>query len=314
MKKVYKKFFIAITLIALLFLLGSADIAKAGIISGITLFVYTIIPSLLPFILISELLKSMNGFSIVARLLSPFGNKTYSSSKYVIIMGLLCGFPMGAKACCDLYEKNLINISTGNYLAAIYNLLSPGFIVGFYCNGILCDMNLIIPGIIGIYVTTFILGFILKLTKTPSYNSSTGTYTPLSDDNMPISLDKALKNTFGALYNLGIYIIVFSMLTGYIIESNLPNIIKVLLCGTFEVTNGLWALQQYISAPLIKLLAGNFFISFGGICSIFQTYTYIKKCGFSIKYYIFAKLLSGIICTIVTFSLYIIQTMLHTIA
>ena len=98
----------------LFFLLLHPDEGLLGARDGLTLWLNVMLPTLLPFLIFTGiLLKSGN----LTKLLNPFSllwKKCFGLSPagaYVLILGFLCGYPMGAKIAHDLYIVPLSDLT-----------------------------------------------------------------------------------------------------------------------------------------------------------------------------------------------------------
>ena len=103
----------------LFFLLLHPDEGLLGARDGLTLWLNVMLPTLLPFLIFTGiLLKAGN----LTKLLNPFSllwEKCFGLSPagaYVLILGFLCGYPMGAKIAHDLYINDQISKKEGEYL------------------------------------------------------------------------------------------------------------------------------------------------------------------------------------------------------
>ena len=108
-------FHLALCLI-FVFLLCFPQTARTGAYAGLTLWANTVIPVLFPFLLASNL----------------FAASGMASGKwYAVLLGFLCGYPMGAKAACDLVKEGAVTKKQGQWLMCCCNLPSPMFLTGF---------------------------------------------------------------------------------------------------------------------------------------------------------------------------------------
>ena len=124
----------------LFFLLLHPDEGLLGARDGLTLWLNVMLPTLLPFLIFTGiLLKSGN----LTKLLNPFSllwKKCFGLSPagaYVLILGFLCGYPMGAKIAHDLYINDQISKKEGEYLLSFSCNASPAFVVSYLTGSIL---------------------------------------------------------------------------------------------------------------------------------------------------------------------------------
>lgn len=134
-----RKIIIFFYICLLFFLLFHPKEALTGVKNGLGLWLNIMIPTLLPFLILTgALLKTGN----IRKLLKPsaFFWKTFfglsPAGAYVLILGLLCGYPMGAKLAHDLYIDQQISRREGEYLLTFSCNASPAFIIS-YLSGIL---------------------------------------------------------------------------------------------------------------------------------------------------------------------------------
>jgi len=272
--------------------LSDSSTAREGCITGINLWLFTIVPALFPFMFFSEILKSTNGFVYISKIFSPLTTQIFKLSKngsYPLLIGLLCGFPMGAKASSDLVSLNKISFKEGEYLLSFCNILSPGFITGYYCNFVLKDNSLLFPALFSIYFSHILVGLLLRFSGyDDDFNYIS---TDDSSETMPLKFDKIFLDTFINLAKIGSFILLFSLICAYIQHLFLPAAINIALISSFEITTGLGLMETSHISIMQKFLIGNTAISFGGISGIAQTKSIISKSGLSVKKYISSKIL-----------------------
>lgn len=93
-----------------------------------------ILPSLLPFMIISKCMIYTTVAETIGKILSYIVNpilKISNSCIYIIFVGLLCGFPMGSIAIENSISQNKISKDEAVYLLYFTNNISPAFFVGY---------------------------------------------------------------------------------------------------------------------------------------------------------------------------------------
>lgn len=101
---------------------------------GMTLWLNTLLPTLLPFMILTGILIHTGGIEKLLTPLAPvfrflLGVDVYGG--YVFLLGMLCGYPMGAKLASDLYEAGKISHSEAHYLTTFCNHASPAFVITY---------------------------------------------------------------------------------------------------------------------------------------------------------------------------------------
>ena len=133
MKKILFLFFVPGGL--LLLLTHPAALAQ-GCSRGLTLWYTAVLPSLLPFLFLSGLLMKTGLFHYLNRIYAPWISRLFGISRegcYAVLLGFLCGFPMGAKVIADLVRDQHISPQEGAYLLGFCNNVSPAFFLNYVC-------------------------------------------------------------------------------------------------------------------------------------------------------------------------------------
>ena len=99
--------------------------------SGLSLAVNVVIPSIFPFIILSDALYSMLRFdssSMIGRAFEwLFGISR--NAVYAFLLGAVCGFPLGVKCTSDLYHEGLISREEAERLIGFCNNTGPAFLI-----------------------------------------------------------------------------------------------------------------------------------------------------------------------------------------
>lgn len=137
MKKKGLSLFIPVSLILiLLFMLICPLAALEGAKTALLVWFQTLLPSLLPFMIISSLLVSTGSAVFCTALIHPLFRHLFKTSRegtFALVTGFLCGFPMGAKILGDFLKEKKITISEGDFLLCFCNNFSPMFVLSFLC-------------------------------------------------------------------------------------------------------------------------------------------------------------------------------------
>lgn len=100
--------------------------------NGVSLWLNNVVPSLFPFFVATELLGHTNVIKRLGEMLNfimrPLFNVPGIGS-FALIMGIISGYPTGAKIVCDLKNKNLCTLEEAERLLAFTNNSGPLFIL-----------------------------------------------------------------------------------------------------------------------------------------------------------------------------------------
>lgn len=305
MKK-YLFFIFTITLLALIFIHPS--ISYNGALSGLNLWLYNIMPTMLPCLIITDILKKINGIYIISKLpsklLSPLLGIS-SISGYAILGGLICGYPIGAKLICDLYSNKHINKNEAEYLLTFSNNPGPIFISTYIFSNLLNNQYKY-AGFVIIYLSIFLTALLYNI----DFKSNITKYTLNNNYNTKLltssieTIDNSIYNSFNLLIKIGGYIILFSLISNIInYYVNSPSILSTFLIGLLEMTTGIFNTSMLKYPTYIKMSIMCILCILGGICTTLQTYSIIYTHHLSIKKYIEAKIITASIATIL-FTIY----------
>jgi len=156
-----KKMFILIILLSLFYILRFPAITVHAAGNGLILWFEQVLPSLLPFAILSNIIIASNILPSLIGTILPFIQKVIpvsTSGAFVLLSGFLFGFPMGSKNCSQLLLDGKIEKSEAEILFIITNNMSPVFIQSY-----ILEQQLGMPAYFGwslfvLYLPPFILG------------------------------------------------------------------------------------------------------------------------------------------------------------
>ncbi len=282
MKKILGVFFFVFLTFCML---TNSSLSLAYAALGLRLWYEKMVPVLFPFMVLSGTLIRMGLVENLIRPIKPFFGKLFRISDaavYTILMGFLCGFPMGARTTAEFRNRQELSVSEGQYLLSFCNNFGPVYFLGFVLP--LLHRTLKLPYLMGMYGIPVIYGLFLRYTVYRTrLDASRGPQVtrPSVRTSLPDALDDAVNAAGRSILQLGGYMIFFNLL------NLLPGLFlpqSHLLAPLSEITGGLQLLEDRY--PLYTLLL----LPFGGLSCIAQTAGCIRNTGLSLKKYIFHKL------------------------
>ena len=285
----------------LLFLLVHPEEALLSAKDGMSLWLNVMIPTLLPFLILTGILLKTGNIPQLLEPLAPFWKHFFGISPagaYVLILGFLCGYPMGAKLAHDLYINHQISQREGEYLLTFSCNASPAFIFSYLSQNILEGKipphSLLLILLSADFVCMLFFRFLVYHGNTvssvkPEYRKKE-TY---QQDSTGVILDVSIMSGFETITRLGGYILIFSLLfTGFYHYWPFCSQNKILLTSPIELTTGLHQIAQSAFSWKIKYITSMTLPAFGGFCVMFQTKSVLEE-KLSILPYIFAKCLNA---------------------
>lgn len=304
----------------MLIIISSPKKFTDGTISGLKLFVFSVLPGLFPFMLLTKLLTELG---VMFKFCGKLNNTSYKLfgtpgiSIYAFLMSILSGYPIGAKIIADLYDKQLITEEDAKRMSIYCTTSGPIFVIGTvgtlmfesYLFGIILYSSHIL--------SSFLLGILFNLFKKNKLElKKTNDVKFIKNKNIVAS---SVSETINSLFIVGAYITIFFLIAELLdffkvfdaliltlspVFSFLhisPAYIKGLCYGLLEVTRGVKTLS--IFSDRIALVLASGILSFSGFSIIFQSMAFLKKAKIKTQYFIFAKFVHFIFSMIICFAL-----------
>ena len=142
--KIKKLFIPACICLFTMFLLVFSNSNLSSAKTGLSLWANSVVPSLLPFFIATELLGYTNVVSILGKLLNKFMRPVFNvpgEGAFPFIMGIISGYPMGAKIVSDFKNQGICTNEEAERLLAFTNNSGPLFIIGTVGIGLFKDTN-----------------------------------------------------------------------------------------------------------------------------------------------------------------------------
>lgn len=298
--------------------------------SGLLLWANNIIPSLFPFFIATELLAYTNIVSKIGKLLNPIMKPIFNvpgSGAYALIMGIISGYPIGAKIVTNFRQNGICSKEECERLLAFTNNSGPLFIIGTVGISLFYNSTIGILLFITHLLACLTVGILFRFWKYNKNSTNTNNYyyspsnKELSFSNLGEVLSKSISSATSTILIIGGFVVLFSVILSILENSRMLSIISSLLepffsflgtnssqftssflSGIVELTNGL---KQITSIPYksisFNIILSSFLLGFGGISILLQVFSIISKTDISIKPYIIGKILHGIFAVIYTY-------------
>lgn len=296
--------------------------------SGLTLWANSVVPSLFPFFVATEILMNTNIINVFGKLLNSYMKPLFNirgEGSFAFIMGIISGYPVGAKIASEFRKNNICSKEECERLLSFTNNSGPLFIIGTV--GILMYGSTII-GLL-LFITHILagisVGIIFRFWKRDTnsnlyFSKRSVEHKTVSFSNLGEVLSKSITNSISTIFLIGGFVVIFSCVISILKASGVLNIftsfispifntfnidtsfISPLICGFLEITNGINSISQIACKKLsINLILTAFLLGFGGLSVFLQVLSITSKTDLSIKPYIYGKLLQGIFASFYTY-------------
>ncbi|HLS35852.1 MAG TPA: sporulation integral membrane protein YlbJ [Bacillota bacterium] len=310
--------------------------------NGLDIWWKIVFPSLLPFFIMSELLIRLGTMNIIGRIFEPFMRPLFhvpGIGSLAFIMGMVSGYPTGAKITSRLREEKKLTQIEAERLISFTNAASPLFIFGAIAIGFFNDARIGTLLALSHYGGNFIVGLIIKYVYTDqkkySINNKKGKLfqqviqdlkqTTEKESKKPLGeiLGNSIYHSIQTLLMIGGFITFFSVSTQLLLTANiLPMlaqcfeiILSVLsvpaemsipfLTGLFEVTIGVQNIAKLkFTSSLQLIIFISFLLGFNGFSIQSQVASMISKTDIRFSRYFYSRLLHGFTAGGLTYVLY----------
>lgn len=260
--------------------------------TGLLLWLRKMIPTLLPFMILSGIMVRMNLTESFARFFHPLFHKIWGTSlngSYVILMGMLCGFPMGARVIGELCQSGKLSEEEGAYLLSFCNNIGPIYFLSFVTSTL--SLSGWLPFFI-MYGVPLCYGAVLHLLGCPNRHPRpylppafrAASFTELNRPSLLAAIDDSIVSGLIGIGKLGGYMIFFNLLNILFLPfSSLSDSFLSLCNCLLEITSGISRVGKEGCYMILILLP------FGGFSCMAQTYSMIKGTNLSVLQYFLHK-------------------------
>lgn len=231
-------------------LLFFPDVSATAAREGVMLCLQTVLPSLFPFFVLSSLLVQSDVPRLLSRAMAGvmyplFGVSGAGAS--ALILGLLGGYPVGARTVAELYGRGEIAREEAEQLLAFCNNSGPGFFLGVCGTAVFGSARagayLYLIHVGAALVTGVLLRRDLGLPRRKAVSRQRAPF------DLAAALPAAVQGSFAAVGSVSAFVIFFMVLLRLLslvpALAALPPLPRAALFGFVEMTNGVNALPGH---------------------------------------------------------------------
>ena len=317
--------FVIITFCLVIFSRSNLNAAK----NGLTLWATCVVPSLFPFFIMTNLLSQTKVVEFTGKLLDKFMRPLFNVpgiGGFTFVMGLISGYPVGAKIVADFREDGKVTKDEGERLLAFTNNSGPLFILSSVGIALFGDtatgLLLLCTHILSCITVGIILGKFSKKSDAEFRKRHDATYPSknVTLRNLGGILGDSINNSISTILMIGGFVVIFSVIISILNQTHVLDFIskffnpilatlsfdldfaKPLVSGIIELTNGV----NQVANISIKAISQNvvlcaFLLGFGGFSVLLQVFSIVAKTDLSMKKYVIGKFMQGIFAAIYTF-------------
>ena len=273
--------------------------------TALSVCVRSLVPSLFPFMIFTELLLSTKeGRACFQKLAQPFSFCLGCSAEggVAYIIGILFGFPLGIKTLLESYNAGRITKKEAELLFLFCNNTGPAFLIGGIGIGMLGSPA---AGVF-LYVLEIAVSLFFGMTLRKRIQKACHIRQKISTEEK-----ERVKSSFSSIMQKSVlnmlsicgYVTFFSVIAALVAPCLPSERFKVLIYAFTEIGSAAAFITQSLAQTAFLLPTLAFAVNFSGVSVFLQALDFCQDTKLSIRYYLPAKLLQGALSFSVSFLL-----------
>jgi len=303
-----------ITLMCAMLVVAPQD-GLAAARAGIELWLFNVMPSVLPFVIGVNLLIALGAVNFAGVVLGSFMRRVFNVSGgggFALAIGLVAGYPVGAKIICEMRERSELERSEAQRLISFANNSGPLFILGAVGIGMFDSRSAGYLILAAHYLSALAVGLIARNFGTSVADDHHGNviryaFSAMDRGRSRESGGQILRTSvidgMNTMLMVGGFIILFSVINRILDIVGIYDMLGAaiwlddelaagLFGGIIEMTSGV-AIAANAGIGRTPLIIASALISFGGISISLQSLSFIAKTDLRPWLYVSAKILQG---------------------
>ena len=294
-------------LFCLFLMLRNSAIATEYITRGLRICAKTIIPSLFPFMVISELIVSGGIGNTILRPIVPLCKpilRLSESGCCAVLMGMFCGFPIGARCAMSALKSNQMTREEALRVILFSTNPSTAFLINAVGVSLWESRRIGVTFCVIVLLSQLIVGLLFAHVFTNQKNPHTPVEQHQANDSpRAVCISKLFTQAIGSscsgILLVCAYVVFFSALSGTV---NLvldgmgaSPLLKAIVACVLELSGGVSAACG-VASQYWALVLCAFAIGWSGISVHCQLLSLCDGQGLHLRTYFLAKLLQGVLC------------------
>ncbi|WP_458406964.1 nucleoside recognition domain-containing protein [Anaerotignum sp.] len=278
---------------------------------SIQLWLTKVFPSLFPFMVACGILLRIGAAERMGKLLHPLMKPLFGLdgiAAFPFFLGILSGYPMGAKITAQLYENKQITLKEAQHILVFSNNPGPLFLIGTIGAGFFgmpsSGYLLLASSFFGAVATGILWRFCRKNNPVKHHTY----FLPPKEIPLTEALSASVADAINTILLIGGYLILFGAVSEALEQAGLFHSLTEFLfflplsaeslqgfcSGILEMTNGAYLLSQSSDTLRLRLTLVAFLVSFGGLSILGQTLGVLSSVPINKKDYLKGKLMNAL--------------------
>lgn len=297
----------------LVWFLADAGAVRDSVAKALSLCARSVVPSLFPFLVASSALLALGFGELAAPWLAGLMEPLFrvpGAGSAALVLGLVGGYPIGAKTAADLYRENLVSREEAERLLAFCNNSGPAFIFGVVGAGIFGSGALGLLLYLVHMAASLLVGLLFRFYR-PGEGPRSGRLqgVQFQTASFPTAFTHSVTGALASTLNICAFVLFFTViirmlsLTGVL--TGLARLLSLLfgplgfdqswarrlLTGVLEVSSGVSSLTGGSLSGRLSMAA--FMLGWAGLSVHCQVLAFLGDSGLSMRTYLVGKLLHG---------------------
>ncbi|HHY27340.1 MAG TPA: sporulation integral membrane protein YlbJ [Desulfitobacterium dehalogenans] len=299
---------------------------------GLSLWWHYVLPALLPFFILSELLLASGSVHFMGVLMEPLMRPVFrlpGQASFVVAMSLTSGIPIGAILTTRLCKENALTQIEGERLLTFTCNPSPGFMFGAVASSMLLKPELGIVLVGSVYLGNLLVGILFrfygaqKASPSPASASLSRAFIELrkaqGQDSRPFGqmFGDAVRQSVNTILVVGGFIVFFSVLVNMLETYHITHSIGIfihwlsgglitsqevsaLMNGVLEATLGCRSVIDSFSSLNLKVGLLAAVLGWGGLSTFAQVASFTGTAGLRLLPFVIGRILHSIFALVLS--------------
>lgn len=291
MKRFLQFFVFSALLGTLVWFLADSARLRAAAVEALSLCAHAVIPALFPFLVVSSLLVRL-GFAgwvtpwCTGLMASLFRLPGHAGS--ALILGLIAGYPVGARTAAELYRSHLLTQDEAQRLTAFCNNSNPVFLISVLGGGVFQSIRLGVWLWLIHVASALLTGLLFRGRKVPSRRHASPSPAPVPES-ISAAFVSSVRNAATTMLTVCAFVTLFYTLASPL--SGLGTPLCAMLVGCLE----LFSLTPLLSNDAFGFLLAAGCSGWGSLSVLCQTAAVLEESGLSLRFCALGKLCQGVL-------------------
>ncbi|MBQ9806852.1 MAG: hypothetical protein IJW49_10170 [Clostridia bacterium] len=296
------------SLFCLLLIFKNGEIASDYIHRGLLLCAKSVIPSLFPFMVLSELLISGGmGERIIGKIASPLSRlfRLPPSAISAVLLGLVCGFPIGAKTVAGAYRQGRLSRQDAERALCISNNPSSAFVVAAVGTSLWENTRFGVVLYLTVISVSLLWGLADGVLQRKRTEPQMGAVQVRNDTEYLKGaklFTESIRSATGGILSVCAYVVFFSALMGALsaifLDLGAPKLLSSISFSILELSQGVSHAPDVGNTVQAAILSA-FACGWSGLSVHCQVISVCDGLDLSFRRYFLAKLVQALLCAAV---------------